>query len=634
MKNFCNAVLLALILGAPGVGADVDLGGGFLDHGVATPISNHRGTVATVDGQGQNVVLLWLYDCRGGYSLLMIDAQTGRCRQLPMPFATGGDGPFASILSSQNKFYTHFGRHLCEFDPARAEFTFHHRSLPQMAMSMTEDDHGRIWSATYPRSGLVSFDPRTREFTDYGYLHEENWAQYPRSVAVDDAGWVYVGIGNTACQIVAFDPQNKRATAILPEAERTKGPAEVYRNRDGKVYGHAAAGPKDGWYVLHRGQAQKIGTHKRAPKPVIADSQGLFHRSFPDGSRLLECDLVRRQLVVKNSKGEVRTLPIEYSSEGAHVMGVAAAPDGTISGGTAFPMRFFSFHPASQQWTNHPCYGQANTVVRQGDRFFVGGYGHGFLLEWDPARPWVDSVRGKADCNPRHLTECAPTINRPADLLAHPDGHTLVLAGTPGYGYTGGGLLFWDRATGEHTLLDHMALIPQHSTMSLVALDQGKLLGGTTTSAGTGGEKKATQAELYILEMANKKIEWHAVVLPGVQTYTDLCRGPKNLVFGVADQTRFFVFDPVQRKVLHEENLADRLGPVAVSQGPRVFVRGPGDAYYLLFAKRIARLDPKTYNIASLAESPVRISAGGDYLAGRIYFAGGSHVYSYQLSSP
>ena len=45
-------------------------------HGVATPISSSRGTVATVDGEGRNAVLLWLFDHRGGYALLMIDAET------------------------------------------------------------------------------------------------------------------------------------------------------------------------------------------------------------------------------------------------------------------------------------------------------------------------------------------------------------------------------------------------------------------------------------------------------------------------------------------------------------------------------------------------------------------------------
>ena len=37
--------------------ATQELGNGFYDHGVATPISNHRGTVATVDGDGRNVAM-------------------------------------------------------------------------------------------------------------------------------------------------------------------------------------------------------------------------------------------------------------------------------------------------------------------------------------------------------------------------------------------------------------------------------------------------------------------------------------------------------------------------------------------------------------------------------------------------
>ena len=41
-----------------------DLGKGFFDHGVASPISNHRGVVSTIDGNGNNVVLVWLFDHR------------------------------------------------------------------------------------------------------------------------------------------------------------------------------------------------------------------------------------------------------------------------------------------------------------------------------------------------------------------------------------------------------------------------------------------------------------------------------------------------------------------------------------------------------------------------------------------
>ena len=51
-----------------------------------------------------------------------------------------------------------------------------------------------------------------------------------------------------------------------------------------------------------------------------------------------------------------------------------------------------------------------------------------------------------------------------------------------------------------------------------------------------------------------------------------------------------------------------------------------------LFVRGIARLDPATFEIRLIAESPVSIGAGGDYLDGRIYFGNGSHIYSYRVA--
>jgi len=624
---------LFILMSGVAFAASTELGNGFSHHGVATPVSNHRGTVATVDGDGRNVVLVWLFDHRGGYALLMVDAETGDSQSYPMPFPPGGDCPYSSILSSQNKFYTHFNSHFCEFDPVKRQFTFESKTTPQMAMGMTEDDNGVIWSVTYPNSGVVSYDLKTGWFTDYGWVHEENWRQYQRYVAADDAGWIYFAIGSTSSQIVALDPATGEATPKMPEDERGKGTAYVYRDMDGKVYGQALSGHQDSWFELYKGVATKLESHDSInKKPIITSSQGLFHRQFPDGKLLTGCDLVNRKLSVKDPEtGDVKTVDIKYESEGAHVMGLAAAPGGTICGGTAFPMRFFQYDPKTDEWTNRAAYGQWNTVVRQGDRFFVGGYGGGFLLEWDPAGDWVPTVKGKEGCNPLFLMQCTPPIHRPHDLLAHPDGKRVVLAGTPGYGYTGGGLLFWDRETKSGTLVEHTDIIPDHATQSLVALPDNKLLGGSTISPGTGGETKATQAELYIMDMATKKVEWHEVVFPGARGYTDMCMGPDGLVFGFVDQRRFFVFDPAKREVVHERDTTADFGPSTSQQGPRVFVTGPDGRIYILFRKGIAELDPATFEIKMLAESPVGVGPGGDILDGRIYFASGSHVYSYKV---
>jgi len=60
-------------------------------------------------------------------------------------------------------------------------------------------------------------------------------------------------------------------------------------------------------------------------------------------------------------------------------------------------------------------------------------------------------------------------------------------------------------------------------------------------------------------------------------------------------------------------------------------VTTPEGDIYLLMVKGIARFDPKSYEVSMVAESPVAIGPGGDYLNGRIYFGNGSHLYSYEL---
>jgi hypothetical protein len=634
-KRLSLALILVLCLTVPAVTAQSeDLGKGFQHHGVATPVSNERGVVATVDGAGKPVALVWLFDHSGGYAILVLEAETGKAQQVATPFPPGKDCPYASILSSQNKYYTHFNNYFSEFDPAKRAFTFYEKTAPQMAMSMTEDDKGRIWSATYPQGGLACFDPKTRKLTDYGHVYPQNWNEYPRSIAADDAGWIYFGDGSTANQIVIFDPKTSKATPVIPDDKRTHGSGLVYRSTDGKVYGQANEGQKSDWYVFYKGQATVLQNHVvKDVKSYIAGSQGLFHRDFPDGRRIKELDTVDKLFIVENPKtGESKEFHFDYTSEGAHIMGLALAPDKTVCGGTAFPMRFFSYDPAADKWINRESYIQWNTVGMQGDRFFVGGYTGGFLLEWDPAKPWVKTERGNPNSNPLFLTQCVPTINRPHRLLPHPDGKLVIMTGGPDYGYTGGGMLIWDRVTKTPTVLTDKELIPDQSTVSLVALPKGKLLGGTTTSPGTGGEKKAKEAEIYAMDLATKKIEWHAVAIPGVQEYTDMVAGPKGLIYGFADRSLFFVFDPAKREVVKKQPAEATFGLTCYQQGPRVFVRGPKGQIYILFEKGIAIVDPGTLAIRLLAESPVPINYGGDFFNGRIYFASGSHVYSYGVT--
>ena len=617
------------------------LAGNFRHHGPATQSSHPRGIVAAAGSQGENVVLVWLFDHRGGYALLVIDAATGESREFPVPFPPGGDCPYASLLSSRNRFYTHFNGYFVEFDVSAMDYTFCHETAPRMAMGLTEDDSGVIWSSTFPQSGLASYDPASGEFRDYGHLYAQNWRQYPTTLATDDAGWVYFGIGTTLCQVIAFDPGNEKAAPLLAEHERSRGSASVYRDLNGKVYALPPTGtpwPGDNpdaetWYELYRGERKEVPRKERREKLYIAGDSGHIHPAFPDGSRLVDCSMVDRVISVEDPNGNrLRDVTFDYSSEGAHIMGVAAAPDGTICGGTFFPRRTFSYRPETDTWIERESFGQWNTVGSQGDRFFVGGYGSGALLEWDPFRPWVTTEKENPASNPFFHRICTPTMHRPHKLLVHPDGKTLVVAGTPGYGYTGGGLLIWNCEGRTGILMEHTDLLPDHATASLAALAGRKLLGGTTTSPGTGGEQKAAEAELYVLDMETGTVEWRDVLFPGAQEYTDLCAGPDGHVYGFVDRARFFVFCPATRRVVHQEETVGTCGLTAHQQGPRVFVRSPEGDVYILFETGIARIERESFTIEMCARSPVTISNGGDFLDGRIYFTSDSHLYSWEIT--
>ena len=567
--------------------------------------------MTTVDGDGRNVVLVWLFDHRGGYGILQIDAETGKTKQYPMPFPPG-DAVYSSILSKSNKFYTLFKGNFVEFDPVKGGFTFHKETMPQMAMGMTEDDHGVIWAVTYPNSGVISFNPKTRELKDYGYQYKQNWAQYPKYLAADESGWIYFGLGNTATQIIAFNPSTGVVKPMLAEKERKRGIAYVYPNKNGKVYGQALDDKKGDWYEFYKGERTDIGRdHSQDAKPIITGIQTLFYTQFPDGKQLRAVNLIDRKLIVNDPKtGNNKEVSFDYATDGAWTMGVATSPDGKIVGGTSFPMRFFSYDPKTDKKVNLPALGQFNALANGGDRFYFGVYPNGSFIEWDPAKPWINTRKGNPESNPQFIAGVTPVVHRPMRVLPHPDHRTVIMGGTPEYGYTGGGLLFWDRITKKTALLQDSAILVDQSTISLVPLKEDKILGGTTTAPGTGGEKKAKEAELYIIDKNSKKVEWHKPVFPGVQEYSDLCLAPGGMVYGITDKKKFFVFDPVKKQVIHEQPSDVDFGRTTGEQSPRIFVKGKNGEIYILFNSSIAKVEPNSFKLIKVADSPVPISAG------------------------
>jgi hypothetical protein len=543
----------------------------FRDLGIAVPSSTSRGTVATRDGKGHDVILSWLFDIRGCYGLLVVDVTSGTSKVLDLPFTNPGrDSPFASILSKRNKFYSLFGSHFVEFDPATEAFTAL-KSNTRTAMSMTESDSGVIYAGTYPQGGLFSFDPSSGAYKDYGSVNTEGWDQYPRSIATDSSGWIYLGIGFTQTITLMVDPRSGKATVAARDGiEKT---TDTVRHADGKVYAHNPAGT---YYVLFDGA--RTGTVAAMPSSAgpavsyIAGDQNLFHTAFPSGRVLDSFDPVSKTAVT-TLNGTSTTIHFDCRTEGAILISVQGLPNGHVVGGSNFPFRNYDLDPSGvSPLVNRDAHGQWNTIGYNDDHVYVGGYVAGFLLDWNLSKPWVPTVAKNAASNPLLLTDSFIAdryghefIERPANLLV--DGQTLVLAGTPNYGVTGGGLHFWKPAAAGSAAIDVAVKteddLPAQSTASMIALRgalSGLYLGGTTISPGSGGATLASQAELYLMNKDTRRVVWHAPVIPGVKTYLDLIQAEDGAIYGMTDASIFFGFDPSEKRVTFQRNLSRSFG--------------------------------------------------------------------------
>ncbi len=242
------------------------------------------------------------------------------------------------------------------------------------------------------------------------------------------------------------------------------------------------------------------------------------------------------------------------------------------------------------------------------------------------SRERVRTTGDDQEPNPRPIGRWQEDVCRPRTALVHPDGRHVMMAGYAGYGRVGGGIGIVDLETGTGTLLSaDKDLLPGHSCVTLKALPGGDLVGGTAIDAPGGGHATAKEAEIFIVDWATRKVAFRTVPVPGASTIVSLMtHGP--MVYGLANDATFFVFDSRTREVVHRESYSP-YGSV-----PRhAFQMGPDNQLYVIMSDAMLRIDPTTYTHRLLTWNLVQASAGGAIAGGRLVFAHGSHVWSYAL---
>lgn len=604
-----------------------------VNHGLAAAVSESRGVCALRDAAGRHLVLTLLLDLSPLGSLLVTDVDAGTTQQVWFPGSTRSDtwaawAPYASLLSRNGRFYTLAGPTLLEFDPDRCEFTFH--GVPSAGetccvdTAMVDGPDGRIYAATHPHARLVSYDPATRQMRDHGRLDPVE--QYPQSLAVDAAGWLYAGIGTARWNLVGFDCATGEIRPLVAEDARGSGSARVFAGVDGCVY----ADTPGGWYRLHAGVARPVTAPEvPAARPTGARQFQNREAVLADGRRVT-CHLAERRMRVADAAGETpREFTIEFQSGGALITSLGLGPDGRVYGSTAHPMHCFSFDPRVRRITDHGAIkaiggGNICAWASQRGRLVGPAYPHGDFYCYDPAQPFAPEHASAP--NPRALVRYERHLTRPRACLAHPDGEHVIAAGFMDYGFVGGGLGIVNLSTGESTLLTHGQVVPRHSTIALTALPSGDLIGGTSVLAPGGGLVTETEGVVYRLDWASRTVVARWVPVPGAAEVFGVELGPDGLICGMATGSQFFVLDPASGEVVHRADLTELGGLVRPT-----FARGPGGVVHGLLSRAVFRVEPEDYRITVIARPPVEITAGLAIAGDRLYFGAKAHVWSCRL---
>jgi len=366
----------------------------FMDHGVGAKVAEFRGAVALQDAHGNNLVIALILDNSPRGYILVTDIDKEETKQYQYPPGVINASVFASLMSKNGLFYTGVGNFLLEFDPASREWLFHGIAQKDsrfiVGTAITDGPDELIYLGTsYPKTHLVSFNPKTKEMKDYGQLdpREESF----NTLAFDSSNWAYAGIGTARWNIIAYNPKTGDRRQVIAEAERQFGTAKVFAGTDGMVYGNAG----QQWFRLFKGEGEKIQRKEVSPPaPSRTIGYGQIAGYFPDGRQLLCYNLSEKWLEVKNPKtGKIKRITFNYKTNGAQITSLGIGPSGFVYASTAHPMHLLKLDTKSkivQDLGPIPKVAGGNfCAITSQKKLIIGAqYPSGSLWAYDATKPW------------------------------------------------------------------------------------------------------------------------------------------------------------------------------------------------------------------------------------------------------
>lgn len=626
MKGFVSLVLVFIIgLLAPALTA---FPSPVTDHGVVADVAYPAfgGSVTAVNVQGDRLVVCpvwtgWNEEGVRGSAFLTVNLENGTATMTETVY---GDTAFGSFLSETNQLYFAQSGELVAFDVNKQRVRKLGKHPRRFPIWFTSDSRGRIYIVCYPNAELLRYDPEKDELHNFGAMADESWPQYAR-VDMDASDWVYIAIRHKAANIVGFHPATGERREYLDADERVYvDKVAHYQATDGAVYIRLDSDGK--WRRFLQGEMTFVD--RPHPERAMYRNATRSPHVFPDGSRVSEVRIPERNLVLHEPDGVAREIPFDYEAEGARIYSLAGY-NGDVFGSTGLPAITFRLNAdgGAIPRTQVPAVLHMNVWTVQAGKLYGGAYSNGYLFEYDSATALEGGFKPVFTDD-----EARDFFGRPYELIAHPDGKTVIMTGNAARAREGGGMLLYDTASGEGRVLTPQQLIPGQAIKSLVALENGDLLGGTTTGAATGGIRVADEAEMFRLSWPDLEVTHRWKPLPGIAAVYDLLLCG-NRVFGLSSNSDLFVIDSKTRETLHVEQLSGYGEPTGAPgrQTTNVMVAGTSGEIYLLFTGAIIRVDTETFAHEAIYKPERNLTGSLARVGDTLYFASGANLLSLPL---
>ncbi len=541
--------------------------------------------------------------------VVAVDPLTGKCDVFSSPIP-GEVGAWALALGPDGQVYvgTLPRAHVLRVDWKERKLVDMGRpsESEQYIWQLALGTDKKLYGCTYPQAKLVRFDPATGKGEDLGRMDDQE--QYARTVAADDQGFVYTGIGMSTRHLAAYEIATGQHRDILPAQFAGTGACGVHRGDDGVVY--ATAGGQnlrlEGWNAVPIEAAQV-----RPEKPLtLADGRAVAYAS--------------RKVTVRDAKtGAATEKPVEYAGRSQSLFRIGPGPDGRLYASTAMPIHFLWADPEGEKWEElgQPGSGEFYSFLAWKDALVCAAYGGDApLMLYRPGKAWAPAKETTG--NPWLIHYAGENGGwRPMALIAGPD-EKLYLGAVAGYGLLGGPITVLDPADGKVDAYHHV--VKDQSVIALAALPGDLLVGGTTVGGGGGSHPTQTEARLLLWDARKREKVFETVPVPGRPTIEALVVGGDGLVYGFAGPT-LFVFDPQKRQVL--ETKEHGLGSVIYN----AIGAGPEGKIYGLASGGIFTLDTRKRETRVLSQYPGGIHGGFAIIGRRIYFTSGPQIVSYGL---